>query len=42
MQIGNRIFPYPVVNRNEELSDFINGACYKLAFGEPENPIISD
>ena len=21
---------------------FINGACYKLAFGEPENPIISD
>ena len=42
MQIGNRIFPYPVVNRNEELSDFVNGACYKLAFGEPENPIISD
>lgn len=42
MQIGNRIFPYPVVNRNEELSDFINGACYKLAFGEPENPIISN
>jgi len=42
MQIGNRIFPYPVVNRNEELSDFINGACYKLAFSEPENPIISD
>lgn len=42
MQIGNRIFPYPVVNRNEELSDFINGACYKLAFGEPENLIISD
>lgn len=42
MQIGNRIFPYPVVNRNEELSHFINGACYKLAFGEPENPIISD
>lgn len=42
MQIGNRIFPYPVVNRNEELSDFINGACYKLAFGELENPIISD
>lgn len=42
MQIGNRIFPYPVVNRNEELSDFINGACYKLAFGEPENPIVSN
>lgn len=42
MQIGNRIFPYPVVNRNEELSDFINGACYKLTFGEPENPIVSD
>jgi len=42
MQIGNRLFPYPVVNRNKALSDFKDNACYKLAFGDPDYPIKDD
>lgn len=39
MQIGNRLFPYPVVNNNKELSDFNKSACYELSFGNPDLPI---
>ena len=42
MQIGNRLFPYPVVNRNKALSDFKDNACYKLAFDDPDYPIKDD
>ncbi len=39
MQIGNRLFPYPVVNRNRDLTDYRDEACYEIAFGDLDNPI---
>lgn len=32
MQIGNRIFPYPVLNRNEALSDYRTESTFMLKF----------
>lgn len=32
MHIGNRIFPYPVLNKNEELSDYISGTLFNVKF----------
>jgi len=44
MHIGNRIFPYPVLNRNEALSDYKTDSIFKLKF-EVDNdgiPIIKN
>ena len=37
MHIGNRIFPYPVLNRNEALSDYVEDSVFKLEFDVDEN-----
>lgn len=37
MHIGNRIFPYPVLNRDESLSDYVSGSAFKLHFDVDEN-----
>lgn len=44
MHIGNRIFPYPVLNRNEELSDYVPGSIFNVKFevGEDGAPIIQN
>lgn len=44
MHIGNRIFPYPVLNRNEALSDYAAESTFKLEFDVDENgaPIVKN
>lgn len=44
MHIGNRIFPYPVLNRNEALSDYVENSVFKLEFDVDENgaPIVQN
>ena len=44
MHIGNRIFPYPVLNRNEELSDYVKDSTFKVEFDVDENgaPIVQN
>lgn len=44
MHIGNRIFPYPVLNRNEALSDYVVDSVFKLEFDVDENgaPIVQN
>lgn len=44
MHIGNRIFPYPVLNRNEALSDYVADSVFKLEFDVDENdaPIVQN
>lgn len=44
MRIGNRIFPYPVLNRNEELSDYVLSSRFNVQFEVTENstPIIQN
>lgn len=44
MHIGNRIFPYPVLNRNEALSDYVETSIFKLEFDVDENgaPIVQN
>ena len=44
MHIGNRIFPYPVLNRNEALSDYVADTVFKLEFDVDENgaPIVQN
>lgn len=44
MQIGNRIFPYPVLNRDEYLSDYVAESLFKLEFdvGEDGRPFIEN
>lgn len=44
MHIGNRIFPYPVLNRNEDLSDYIKDSVFKVEFDVDENgaPIVQN
>ena len=44
MHIGNRIFPYPVLNRNEELSDYILESVFKVEFDVDEKgaPIVQN
>ncbi|MFR1802322.1 MAG: hypothetical protein ACLSWS_09785 [Faecalispora jeddahensis] len=44
MHIGNRIFPYPVLNRNETLSDYVAASTFKLEFDVDENraPIVKN
>lgn len=37
MHIGNRIFPYPVLNRNKELSDYTEDSVFKLEFDVNED-----
>ena len=32
MQIGNRLFPYPIVNKNKDLSDYLDNIDYKISF----------
>lgn len=39
MQIGNRIFPYPVLNRDEYLSDYVAESVFKLCFDVDEDGI---
>lgn len=44
MHIGNRIFPYPVLNKNEALSDYNADAIFNLKFDVEENgaPIVQN
>lgn len=44
MHIGNRIFPYPVLNRNEALSDYLPESTFKVEFDVDENgaPIVQN
>lgn len=44
MHIGNRIFPYPVLNRNEALSDYVAESVFKVEFDVDENgsPIVQN
>lgn len=44
MRIGNRIFPYPVLNRNEELSDYVLSSRFNVQFEVTKNstPIIQN
>lgn len=44
MHIGNRIFPYPVLNRNEALSDYVAESTFKLEFEVAESgaPIVKN
>lgn len=44
MHIGNRNFPYPVLNRNELLSDYVAESTFKLEFdvGEDGAPIVQN
>lgn len=44
MHIGNRIFPYPVLNRNEALSDYIPESSFMVKFDVDENgaPIVQN
>ena len=44
MHIGNRIFPYPVLNRNEALSDYVSDSTFMLEFDVDENgaPIVQN
>lgn len=37
MQFGKRIFPYPILNSNEELSEFKEGINFKLHVNENNN-----
>lgn len=37
MHIGNRIFPYPVLNRNEALSDYVAESVFQMGFDVDEN-----
>lgn len=37
MHIGNRIFPYPVLNRNEALSDYVEDSVFKVEFDVDES-----
>lgn len=44
MQIGNRIFPYPVLNRDASLSDYLDTSAFRLEFdvGDDGVPIIEN
>lgn len=44
MHIGNRIFPYPVLNRNEDLSDYVPESVFKVEFDVDEKgaPIVQN
>ena len=44
MHIGNRSFPYPVLNRNEALSDYMPESTFVLEFDVDENgaPIVEN
>ena len=44
MHIGNRIFPYPVLNRNEALSDYQSESIFRVMFDVDEDgaPIVQN
>lgn len=44
MHIGNRIFPYPVLNRSKELSDYVLESTFHVEFEVDENdaPIVKN
>lgn len=44
MHIGNRIFPYPVLNRNEAISDYVADSVFKVEFDVDESgaPIVQN
>lgn len=44
MHIGNRIFPYPVLNRNAALSDYVPESTFKVEFDVDETgaPIVQN
>lgn len=44
MHIGNRIFPYPILNRNEALSDYVAESLFRVEFDVDENgaPIVKN
>ena len=44
MHIGNRIFPYPVLNRSKELSDYVPESTFHVEFEVDENdaPIVKN
>lgn len=44
MHIGNRIFPYPVLNRSEDLSDYVSESVFKVQFDVDSNgaPIVQN
>ncbi len=37
MLIGNRLFPYPILNRNPELSGYKSSSSFMLMFDTQEN-----
>ena len=37
MHIGNRIFPYPVLNRNDALSDYCTDSVFRVMFDVDDN-----
>lgn len=37
MQLGNRIFPYPVLNKNDGLSDYKESSTFMVSFETDEN-----
>ena len=44
MHIGNRIFPYPVLNQKQELSDYLETSTFKVVFemAEDGSPIMKN
>ena len=43
MQIGDKIFPYPLLNGDKKLSDYNNEASFKISFfADNENRIWFD
>ena len=41
MRVSNRLFPYPVLNHNKELSDYKKGVSFELVF-EQSNEMLVD
>ena len=37
MQLGNRVFPYPVLNKNDGLSDYKESSTFMVSFDTDEN-----
>lgn len=44
MQLGNRVFPYPVLNKNDGLSDYKESSTFMVSFETDENgsPYVKD
>lgn len=44
MQLGNRVFPYPVLNKNDNLSDYKESSTFMVSFdtNEDGSPYVVD